>query len=335
MVTPAAGRALQWLHQEYVRDHALRLPGRKVVVLGAAAEMASTRHWLQAGADVLWLDLAPPPDDLLAASALSGTLHWPVQGADLLRQPREVLATILAFADGEAVDLALYAYAPGQARELRLTAVMNAITDSLPADLIASVSLLISPTTPTALSPEDQALMDARSARRPAWEAALAACGLLGRGGGRAETAAAAATRTIVSMQGASYQAAQYLGKIAAAHAWSKFGPASANRVTPIRVSANTAAITRTRSMDHPVFAAAFAGATAFGVETLVPRQSRCLNGLLAIHDWLHPEPPVPGVIRVHGGIHSLPYPMEQALRVAACFGFMRSPRLLRGLLRG
>ena len=51
-------------------------------------------------------------------------------------------------------------------------------------------------------------------------------------------------------------------------------------------------------------------------------------------HDWLHPDPPVPGRIRVHGGIHTLPYPLETALRVAAAMGFARSPRLLRGLLK-
>ena len=43
---------------------------------------------------------------------------------------------------------------------------------------------------------------------------------------------------------------------------------------------------------------------------------------------------PVPGAIRVHGGIHTLPYPLESALRVAATLGFMRSPRLLGGLFR-
>ena len=57
------------------------------------------------------------------------------------------------------------------------------------------------------------------------------------------------------------------------------------------------------------------------------------LSGLLAVHDWLHPDLPVPGDVRVHGGIHLLPYPLGSALRVAAAFGFARSPRLLRGLV--
>jgi hypothetical protein len=141
-----------------------------------------------------------------------------------------------------------------------------------------------------------------------------------------------AVTRTVVSIQGASYQAAQYLGKVMQAECWANFGQVGSTNPQPIRVSANTAAITRTRSLDHPVFAAAFGGAAAFGVETLVPRQSRRINGLLAVRDWLQPTIPVPGLIRVHGGIHTLPYPLGSALRVAAAIGFARSPKLLRGL---
>jgi hypothetical protein len=147
----------------------------------------------------------------------------------------------------------------------------------------------------------------------------------------------AAASRTVASIQGASYQAAQYLGKVLKAECWaegSAAGAASSPPRPPLRVSANTAAITRTRSLDHPVFAAAFGGAGAFDVETLTPRQSRPLNGLLAVRDWLHPDTPVPGRVRVHGGIHTLPYPLETALRVAAAIGFARSPSLMRGLLK-
>jgi len=137
----------------------------------------------------------------------------------------------------------------------------------------------------------------------------------------------------VVGIQGASYQAAQYLGKVLVAECWATPHPERPEH-RALRVSANTAAITRTRSLNHPVFAAAFAGAGAFGVETFTPRLSRRLNGLLAVRDWLHPEPPTPGQVRVHGGIHTLPYPLDSALRVAAAIGLARSPRLLRGLLR-
>ncbi len=242
--------------------------------------------------------------------------------------PRDILATIIAFAQDEPVNIALYAYAPGQAREIRLTATMNAIVDSLPPELIASLTLLVSPTTPTVLLPTDLDAMERRLEARPAWERLMATAGLLGRGGGSERHAGAAVTRTVVGIQGVSYQLAQYVCKVLAAERWlAACGDAT-------RVSANTAAITRTRSLDHPVFDAAFEGASAFRVETLTPEQSRQLNGLLAVVDWLRPEAPVPGAVRVHGGIHTLPYPLEGALKVAAAFGFARSPRLLAGLLR-
>ncbi len=325
MASNGVGAALGWLVREGLTDGRLNLTGRKIALLGAGAEMAPTRFWLEAGADVLWLDVAAPPAEWRQMAGMSGTLHWPEGSVDLLSRPQEVLATIRAFAAGQPVDLGLYAYAPGQARELLLTATMNAIVDALAPDLLASVTLLVSPTTPTTLSEDDQAAMAARLAARPVWEAALAAVGLLGRGGGCAVSGSAAATRSVVTIQGGSYQAAQYLGKVLAAECWAADGS--------FRVSANTAAITRTRSLDHPVFTAAFGGAAAFAVETFTPRLSRRLNGLLAAKDWLAPEQPLPGSVRVHGGIHSFPYPLDRALRVAAAIGFARSPRLLQGLL--
>lgn len=334
MVTPGAEESLAWVSEHVLEAGILRLNGRKIAVLGGGAEMAPTRFWLEAGADVLWLDVEAPPTPWRDAPGMAGRLFWPNGNADLLTQPREVLATLIAFADGAPLDLGLYAYAPGQARELLLTGTMNALVNTLPANLLASVTMLVSPTTPAALFPEDRVAMDVRLDRRPAWEAALARLGLLGRGGGSVTVGGAAATRTVVAIQGASYQAAQYLGKILVAESWATHGaPGSANP-SPLRVSANTAAITRTRSLNHPVFAAAFGGAGAFGVETLTPRQSRRLNGLLSLRDWLHPDLPMPGSVRVHGGIHTLPYPLEPALRVAAAIGFARSPRLLRGLLQ-
>ena len=117
---------------------------------------------------------------------MSGRLFWPAGNADLLTKPHAVLATLIEFAGGTPLDVGLYAYAPGQARELRLTASMNALVSALPDELVASVTMLVSPTTPTAMSASDLAAMDARLAARPAWEAVLARLGLLGSGGGRA-----------------------------------------------------------------------------------------------------------------------------------------------------
>jgi hypothetical protein len=332
VITSSAGDALNWIERHHMSGGRVLLAGRKVVVLGAAAEMASTRLFLAAGAEVLWIDLTPPPSHLLQSNAMAGRLCWPEGSADLLTQPNEILSTICRFADGDPVDICLYAYAPGQAREIRLTGVMNAIVNAMPSELIGSVTMLVSPTTPTALSGTDLDLMQARFDSRPAWEGVLDGVGLMGRTGGYAGTPGAAATRTVVGIQGASYQAAQYLGKVIMAECWARHGVPDSASPAPLRVSANTAAITRTRSLAHPVFAAAFIGASAFGVETFTPRLSQRLNGLLTMHDWLNPEPPVPGRLRVHGGIHRVPYPLETTLRIAAAIGLARSPRLLGGL---
>ena len=251
-----------------------------------------------------------------------------------MNQPGEILATIIDFADGEPVDLCLFAYAPGQARELRLTGAMNGIVNALPPALIRSVTMLLSPTTATPLGREDLEAIDARRSNRPAWEALLDSLHLLGRGGGCARQNDVGATRTVVGIQGASYQAAQYLGKLMMAECWATQGQTRVADPVPLRVSANTAAITRTRSMSHPVFDAAFGGAGALQVETFTPEQSRCVNGLLAIHDWLNPVVPQPASINVHGGIHSLPYPLNTALRTAALIGFLKSPGLLLKLVR-
>ncbi len=333
VITTEAANAFAWLADEALDEGVLRMAGRKIAVLGGGAEMAPTRLWLEAGADVLWLDTQPPPPSWWETPGMSGRLFWPAENTDLLANPQQVLATIIDFAEGKPVDIGLYAYAPGQAREMRLTAAMNAIVDALPEQLVGSVTMLVSPTTPTQLSAADLALVDKRIQGRLAWEALCAGLGLLGKGRGYANQGDAYATRTVVSIQGASYQAAQYVGKILMAQCWSAYGQLQTLHPQPLRVSANTAAITRTRSMAHPVFAAAFGGAAAFGVETMTPRQSRRINGLLAVHDWLNPVLPRPGQVRVHGGIHTLPYPLEPALKVAAAIGFARSPRLLRGLM--
>lgn len=321
IISGAAASSFEWLASNAGE---INLQSRKIAVLGASAEMAPTRFLLEAGADVLWIDINPPPEEL-RSSLPGGRLSWVTDGADLLTQPAGVLATIRKFAEGQPVDIALYAYAPGQAREIRLTGAMNAIVDAMPAEAIASVTLLVSPTTPTGLAAADLDAMQARLEARPRWEALLAAAGALGKPGA-AVCGSAAATRTVVDIQGSSYQAAQYLGKVIMAESW-------ATAPQPIRVSANTAAITKTRSLSHPVFDAAFGGASAFGIETLTPDQSQRMNGLLAIRDWLAPDMPAPGSVRVHGGIHTLPYPLQSAMLSAAAIGFARSPKLLTALL--
>ena len=88
---------------------------------------------------------------------------------------------------------------------------------------------------------------------------------------------------------GSGYQAAQYLEKMMAAETWATWGPALAATPHPRHVSANVAGVSQTRSLQHPVFDAAFGGATAFGVETFASGATRALNAMLTARDWLDP----------------------------------------------
>ncbi len=308
------------------------LTGRRIAVLGAGAELAPTRLWLEGGADVLWIDVADPPTDLLGRDDLAGSLRWVPGGADLLADPDRIRATIEEFAAGQQVDLGLYAYAGGHAHEWRLTAAMNAIVDALPAEVVHGVAMLVSPTTCGILTEADVAAEAARRASAPRWLRALARMHALGTGVGHATIGDTAANRGIVSIQGGSYQGAQYVGKMLAAEVW-----AAADHT--IGVSANTAGVSLTSSLQHPVFDIAFAGAEALGVETYAPPTTAALNGLLTLRDRLDPastDRPLEELFttRVHGGIYVTPYPIDPALKVAAAVGLLKDPRRVRTLVR-
>jgi len=308
------------------------LRGRRIVVLGAGAELAPTRLWLAGGADVLWIDLDEPPADLRTDEHLAGSLHWVPGGVDLLVDPHKVRATVEAFAADAPVDVGLYAYAPGRAREWRLAAAMNAIVDALPRRIVRSVAMLVSPTTCGVLTSDDLAIEAARLADRPRWQRGASAVRALGRTGGHATCGSTSANRGVVSIQGGSYQAAQYVAKLLTAEVW-------ATDPEPIAVSANTAGISLTESLQHPVFDLAFAGAGAFGVETFDPSTTAALNGLLTLHDRLDPAMAHRGVdelftTRVHGGIYVTPYPIDPALRLAAGIGVLKDPRRIAALVK-
>jgi hypothetical protein len=339
--------AAEWLVESGLDEAGeIDLEGRRCAVIGAGAEIAPTLLLLEAGADVLWIDTAPPPESLAKDSSLSGRLFVPESSADLLADPCRVAATLRAFAADTPIDVGLYAYAPGGGREWRLTESMNAIVDSLPSGCLRSVSLLISPTTPVPLPPETLAASDRRHASRPGWQRAIEATGLLG-GSAHVGEGDDRLLRNIVSVQGPGYQAAQYVGKTLAVERWATAGPTGQGH--PVCVSANIAAITMTRSLKHPVFEAGFAGASSFQVETLQPDTTRALNGLLTIHDWLDPDAPgaVPGrsqdpaerarrllTQQVHGGLFALGYGLEPTIRVGALIGLARRPGLIPGFAR-
>ncbi len=324
--------AVHWL-LDHATDAAgeIDLAGRRFAVMGAAAELAPTPLLLEAGAEVLFVDRVAVPESLPKDSTLSGRIVATETPTDLLADPCSVAATLRAYAEDGPVDFALYAYAPGRGREWRLVGAMNALVDAMPAGAVRSVSMLVSPTSPVVLTPDSRARAEARGAQAPAWQRAMERVGLLPPG--QVGEGDLRVLRTLVSIQGAGYQTAQYVGKVLAAERFARTGPSGQNG--PVPVSANTAAITMTRSLQHPVFEAAFLGAAAFGVEAFDPETTRWLNGLLLLHDLLNPDAQRGEIQRrqVHGGMYTVPWEIEPAVRAAAVLGLAKRPALVAGLL--
>jgi hypothetical protein len=344
-LTRAAAAALHWM-AERTESAGLDLSAHRFAILGAAAEIAPTPLLLAAGAQVLWIDVRDPR----ATQEGDGTLHLAPGARDLLREPHRIAAAIERFADKGPVHLGLFAYAPGRGRELRLAGAMNAIVHALDPALVRSVSLFVSPTTALQVQAQEAAAARASARALPLWQRALAGVGVLDPSAPLGERGPWI-SRTVVPLQGLAYQAAQYVSKILFAEACATGGTRlDAPVPQPVTVSANVAGITATRSMQHPVFQAAFAGATRFGIEVFAPETTRALSGLLLVHDLLDPQAPGssdagPGdpekragalfSQQVHGGLFASPHVTAPALRVAAVLGLLQQPRLLGGLLRG
>ncbi len=324
--TPAAVKALEWIAAKAGESGQLDLSSMSFAVLGASAEIAPTEALLHGGARLLWIDVKEPPEALRKKN-----LSWVRGGADLLAQPGRIAKTIARFAEGDPkgkVHLVACAYAPGRGREWRLAVAMNAIAESV-GERAASLSMLLSPTSPALIEPCDVEASRTRRARSPLWQKALA------RYLREPQLRAGEATvvKSIVPIQGPTYQAAQYLAKRIAAEA-------VATQTPSLLVSANVMPITRTRSLQHPVFEAGFLGAPRFGVEIFDSPATRALGGLLMLHDLLNPESPAaqsrePARAaelfrqQLHGGIFGLHHQLEQSINVAAVVGLGMKPGLL------
>lgn len=293
----------------------LSLEGHRFAVLGAGAEIAPTQALVAAGAEVLWCDVVAPPAELRAGP---GRLYHAGGRADLLAAPERVGATVARFAEAGPVHLGLFAYGPGQGREWRLAAAMNAIAKALAPETLRSVGLYVSPTTPTPVAKQEAEVVATRLGRPSGTERALQFAGLLSPH--RAQSPHPVAD-TVVPLQGVSYQAAQWLEKSIAAEALAVARPG-------LRISANVAPVTETRSLEHPVFRSAFRGAPMFGVASFPSAFTRTLSALAYIEDVTGPEAPGPTPRHLHGGLFSLAYSLETAIRVAAVRGAMGQAKL-------
>jgi hypothetical protein len=334
-MTHRAARALAWLaNHANAQDGKIDLTGKKFVILGASAELAPTKLLLAAGASVLWIDVKGPDGILAETHKYAGSLSYCADANNILLQPHKIRASIETFAQGEAVHIGMFAYAAGASQEWRLAATMNAILMSLPASCVASVSMLISPTSAAVIQPEDVSSAHNLQSNPPLWQALLKGVGQL-KQSVSFDVNGIPVARAIVPLQGVSYQAAQYISKILAAEVFATQGVELKGPPQPVRVSSNVAGITKTRSLNHPVFQAAFIGAPTFGVEIFEVPTTQALSTLLILHDLLNSQENPEGDIsslftkQVHGGIYSRAFALDPMIRIATLMGMVKRPKLL------
>lgn len=317
----------------------LDLSERRVVVLGAGAEMGPLVSVLRWGGDVVAVDL-PRPDIwrrlLPQARQLAGRLRVPVPagaatgsdeevvraaGGDLLHRLPELTAW-LAGLDGRLV-LGNYVYADG-ATNVRVSTAVDALTVAL-AEQRGDVALafLATPTDVFAVPRDVVQEADRRyrergvvtSVRRPL--RVLSAGRLLRRN--YAPDADPGIADSLVPQQGPNYALAKRLQRWRAATA----------RAAGTPVSFTVAPPTRTRSvLKNRALAAAYAGAHRFGVEVFEPATANTLMAAKLVHDL---RAGVPGHEHpwqdeawgaAHGGLWRQPYEPRSVLGIAVLLGW-------------
>ncbi|KAA1419919.1 hypothetical protein FE697_018660 [Mumia zhuanghuii] len=324
---------------ESVIDHPewLAVPGRTVVLLGAAAEMSPFGSLTSWGADVLAVDVPSPQiwDRIRTlAESGAGTTSYPVApdgtpGADLVTRTGDVVRWLRDTAAHDVV-VGMYAYADGGAH-VRVTAAADVIAERMTASgRNTAIAYLATPTdafvVPGNVVEASQRAYGERGAVR-LLQAPLRAVSrgrlfvpnyatVLPDGTGVADI--------LVPQQGPNYAMAKRLQR------WRGVVAEDAGQ----RVSFNVAPATWTRSVTkNRVLAAAYGGAKYFGVEIFQPATTRALMAALLVHD-LHRTPPTrdnPEELfaenAAHGGLWRVGYEPRSALGVAALGGL---PALMR-----
>ena len=311
----------------------LDLTGQRFVLLGGTAELAPLALLLATGADVLTTHTSPASlrraalaDPAPDGQTFAGRLFAVNGGVDLLASPERFAASALEFADGRPVNVGAFAYRGGEAREWRLTASMDGIIRRLRrSGAVASITYYLSPSVPVELSPETAQV----SARRLAAKRSLLA-ELARRATANAlfepnliESGGRFWPRSLVTKQGASYQAGNLFGKNYPAE---MYRAPSAARKPSFRVSANVAPITRTRSTETAETRAAFSVVEAFGINVFEAQLARRLMFLLMMDDvFASPSDaaavPFPG--QVHGGVFTNAWALNAVLQLAYLKGRM------------
>ena len=311
----------------------LRLEGRTVVVLGAAAEMGPLRALLRWGATVAAVDL-PRPDvwsRLLDDTAgLAGRMLVPVRagagpvseraGVDLLHD----LPSATAWVTGVPGSLVLgnYVYADG-ATNVRVSTAVDALSEAVRGQRPdTALSFLATPTDVFAVPAEAVDAATRSYAERRTSKVlrvplrTLSGGRLLRRNYRPGEDPGI--NDSVVLQQGPNYLLAKRIQRWRATEA----------RASGATVSFKVAPPTRTRSVvKNRALAAAYAGAHRFGVEVFEPGTANTLMAALLVHDLVAGSPPHDhpwqdeAWAAAHGGLWRSAYDPRSALGLAALLG--------------
>ena len=314
----------------------LALPGRRVAVIGAGAEMGPLEPLSRWGAHVIAIDI---PDEHVwnriteVIRRGAGRVTIPLAadgmpGLDVVRSLPETRTWLGHAAGADQLVLGMYAYADGGAH-----VCVTAAVDALAGELLerrgdTALAYLATPT--DAFVVPDDAVAEARAAYagrglRRVLQAPLRALSL-GRLFAPAYPGTSTVADVLVAQQGPNYALAKRIQR------WRGI-TADAEGFT---VSFNVAPATWTRSVTkNRVLAAAYAGARHFGIEIFEPATSRVLMAALLVHD-LHRQPPrgrhPEGLFSegaAHGGLWRAAYQPRSVLGVAALTGLhttLRAP---------
>ncbi|WP_306365147.1 hypothetical protein [Nocardia sp. CC227C] len=331
------------LERAIVDPSVLRVPGRQIALLGAAAALGPLEPLCEWGAQVLAVDVPTPAvADRIGEIARRGAGAVTVPhregaaGMDVTAAVPEVTAWLLATAAADRdLVVGMYGYAHG-ARHVALTAA---------ADAVAAQLMWLRPGTGVAYlsTPTDAYLVPDRvvdHARR-GWAARgrimrvvqgglrLASGGELCRRGYSTEHAAADGTRwgvadLLLPMQGPNYALAKRIQR------WR--GLVAAADGNPVSLSVAPASWTRSVTANR-VFRYAYAGASRFGVEVFDARTTRYLMAAKLAVDLADPVPPTehPEALLYadanHGGFWRQPFDPKSVLPLAALFGALGTRR--------
>jgi hypothetical protein len=314
----------------------LALPGRRVAVIGAGAEMGPLEPLSRWGAHVIAIDLPVERiwnriTDVIRQGAGRATIPLATDGTpgiDVVRSLPEARTWLDEAIGGDQLVLGMYAYADGGAHVCVTAAVDMLATDLLERRKGTALAYLATPTDAFVV-PED-AVAKARAAYASRGLRRILQAPLRAVSRGRLFAPAYPGTSTVadvlVAQQGPNYALAKRIQR------W-RGVTASANGFA---VAFNVAPATWTRSVTkNRVLAAAYTGARHFGIEIFAPATSRVLMAALLVHDLHQPSPQErhPEMLfsegAAHGGLWRAAYQPRSVLGVAALTGLhtaLRAP---------